>query len=57
MEDDSPVIYGLELNVSRQFIGLLFLLKTSVKNFKEPSSILNLSNTGGHTGIVKNCLK
>jgi len=25
MEDDSPVIYGLELNVSSQFIPALFL--------------------------------
>ena len=54
MEDDSPVIYGLELNVSSQFIGLLFLLKTSFdNNFKGPSSIVNLIKTG----IVNNCLK
>ena len=35
MEDDSPVIYGLELNVSNQLIGLPFALQTSfVNNFK-----------------------
>lgn len=40
MEDDSPVIYGLELNVSSQFIGLLFVLQTSfVNNFKGPCSV------------------
>ena len=40
MEDDSPVIYGLELNVSSQFIGLPFALQTSfAHNFKERSSI------------------
>ena len=32
MEDDSPVIYGLELNVSSQFIGLPFALQTSFVN-------------------------
>lgn len=40
MEDDSPVIYGLELNVSSRFIGLLFVLQTSfVNNFKGPCSV------------------
>ena len=54
MEDDSPVIYGLELNVSGQFIGLPFALQTSfVNNFKGLSSMKKFINTG----IVKNYLQ
>ena len=40
MEDDSPVIYGLELNVSSQFIGLPFVLQMNFdNNYKESSSL------------------
>lgn len=40
MEDDSPVIYGLELNVSSQFIGLPFVLQMNFDyNYKESSSL------------------
>ena len=47
MEDDSPVIYGLELNVSSQFIGLPFALQTKfVNNFKGLSSIKKLLTQG-----------
>lgn len=54
MEDDSPVIYGLELNVSGQFIGLPFVLQMNFDNdFKGSSSLQNLINTK----IVKNSMK
>lgn len=56
MEDDSPVIYGLELNVSNQLIGLPFALQTSFVNNFEGLSFFreNLVNT---EIFVKNCLK
>lgn len=55
MEDDSPVIYGLELNVSGQFIASPFVLQLMNfdNDFKGSSSLQNLINTK----IVKNSMK